>query len=194
MKRNLFFLSVFFVFVLTGCGPNTYDVVFDSKGGSLVESQVIEEETFIRIPQTSKEGHTLDGWYTSLDNGETLDERWSFTSDVVIGDLTLYAKWIVNQYIFTFNSNGGTEVDSITLDYGVEYSGPENPYREGYLFLGWYEDEELNEPFIFSTVPANDYQLFAKWAIQDFTISFDENGGTPILDITQDYNTQVTQN
>lgn len=55
-------------------------VTFNSMGGSEVNPQYVQKDNTIAIPNTSKVGYTLDGWYTSLNNGQTFDEKWSFTN------------------------------------------------------------------------------------------------------------------
>ncbi|MBR2296217.1 MAG: InlB B-repeat-containing protein [Clostridia bacterium] len=80
----------------------TSKVTFDSNGGSLVEEQVVENNSRITLPKSpTKEGYTFDGWYVG-------DEKWSFIRDLVLGDITLSAKWIANENAIIFNANGGT--------------------------------------------------------------------------------------
>jgi hypothetical protein len=47
-------------------------------------------------------------------------------------DHTLYAQWKINQYTITFDSDGGSVVESITQDYGTAITAPSDPTREGY--------------------------------------------------------------
>ncbi|MFR3993092.1 MAG: InlB B-repeat-containing protein [Angelakisella sp.] len=59
-------------------------------------------------------------------------------------DLTLTAKWQINQYTITFDTAGGSEVPSITQDYGTAITPPAAPTRTGYTFVGW--DREAPPP------------------------------------------------
>ena len=111
-------------------------VSFDSRGGTTILNQHVPPGSKISIPVVSKEGFTLEGWYTSLDNGQHLDEKWSFINDAVYTDLTLYANWSINQYTISFESNGGLSVNSISNDYGSDVSAPLNPRKTGYIFRG----------------------------------------------------------
>jgi uncharacterized repeat protein (TIGR02543 family) len=95
-------------------------------------------------------------------------------------DLTLYAKWMVNQYTITFETNGGSTVPSITLNFGELVTAPADPTREGYIFNGWYVDANLTQVYGFSTIPANDFTLYANWTINQYTITFETNGGSII--------------
>lgn len=146
-------------------------VTFDSKGGTDIAPVYVMPGRTILIPTVSKKGHTLDGWYTSLNDGDTLDERWSFTNNIVNNNLTLYAKWIVNQYTITFDSKEGSSVANITQEYNTEISEPAKPVKDGHLFRGWFIDEELTIMYNFKTMQAENITLYAKWIIP-YTIEF----------------------
>lgn len=81
-----------------------------------------------------------------------------------------------------FESNGGTEVPGQTVTYGEKLERPNNPTREGYRFLGWYKDIDLQIPWDFDadTVQGN-MTLYAKWRAGNETGvesgENDENGG-----------------
>ena len=98
-------------------------------------------------------GYTFAGWYTDTDYTEAYD----FNTPVT-GNLTLYAKWTVNQYTITFNTNGGTAIAPITQDYGTAITAPENPTKTGYTFAGW-------EPELPETMPAGNLTITAQWTI-----------------------------
>ena len=146
-----------------------------------VPSQQVLKGSAITAPNISREGYTLEGWYTSLNNGTTLDEKWSFTSNVVNSNFTLYAKWTINQYTISFESNGGSLVNSITRDYGTSINQPQNPFKSGYMFGGWYTDQSLETPIDFDTMPAANMTLYAEWLR---TLNFETNGAATINSIT----------
>lgn len=66
----------------------------------------------------------------------------------------------------TFNSNGGSEVDPQTVNAGETATEPTDPTKEGYDFLGWYSDQELQTEFNFSTAINDDTTLYAGWVEQ----------------------------
>ena len=178
-------------FLISCVNADQVTVDFISNGGSVVSSVTVEKGSAISMPSVVKEGHTLDGWYTSLDNGVTLDEKWSFVNSVVSYDLTLYAKWTINEYSISFNSNGGSVVNSINQNYGTTLNLPTLVSKEGYTFAGWYSNVELTATFDTVSMPAQNITLYAKWNINQYTISFESNGGTPVDPITQDYDSPV---
>ena len=85
---------------------------------------------------------------------------------------TLYAKWIVEQNVITFNSNGGSIVNAIIENYNTSISAPTNPTRTGYSFAGWYSNSALTTAYTFSKMPAEDITLYAKMSLKSFHINF----------------------
>jgi uncharacterized repeat protein (TIGR02543 family) len=79
--------------------------------------------------------------------------------------VTLYAKFEINEYTISFESNEGSAVSAITQDYATEVVTPSEPTRIGYTFAGWFSDVELTTAYVFSTMPAEDITLYAKWNI-----------------------------
>ena len=154
-----------------------YTVTFQSEGGSEVASQIRANAPADRPADPTKEGYTFIGWY----NGES---EWNF-ADAVTEALTLTAKWQLNQYTITFDTAGGSEVPSITQDYGTAITAPANPTKTGYTFAGW-------DKTIPTTMPAENMTITARWQVNQYTITFKpENGGQDIV-IKQDYGTAIT--
>lgn len=69
----------------------------------------------------------------------------------------------VLSYSVNFNSNGGTKVKAENVVSGKTVSKPEDPTKEGYTFDGWYQDQELTQPFDFATKIKKSVSLYAKW-------------------------------
>ncbi len=162
---------------ITGEVTGAYTVTFQSEGGSKVASQIRANTPAAQPDNPTKEGHIFIGWYSG-------EEKWNF-ADAVATDLTLTAKWQLNQYTITFDTAGGSEVAPITQDYGTTITAPANPAKTGYTFAGW--DREIP-----TTMPAGDMTITARWQVNQYTITFKpENGGEDIV-ITQDYGTAIT--
>ena len=154
-----------------------YTVTFQSEGGSEVASQIRANTPAARPADPTKEGYTFIGWY----NGES---EWDFETPVT-AVLTLTAKWQINRYTITFDTAGGSEVPSITQDYGTAITPPAAPTRTGYTFAGW-------DKTIPTTMPAGDMAITAQWQLNQYTITFDTAGGSEVPSITQDYGTAIT--
>jgi chitinase len=144
---------------LTTQSTNIYVVSFEVGMGQPINDLSVEAGSSIDLPISTREGYTFMGWTLSGDvNAEVL--LGPFEPD---NNITLYAKWQINQYSISFESNGGSPIDDITQDYNTEVTSPEEPFMQGYLFDGWYLDENLNNLYIFSLMPAEDITLYAKW-------------------------------
>ncbi|MFA7144784.1 MAG: InlB B-repeat-containing protein, partial [Candidatus Izemoplasmatales bacterium] len=192
--RNLIFITIFTVlgFALLGCNPTGNVIVnFNSMGGNEVSAVEVEIGSLITIPTTEKTGYSFDGWYTSNDNGVSLLDAWSFADSIVETEITLYAKWTVNQYTISIEENGGVIVADLEQDYGTAITAP-SLTKEGNTFVGWFQDEELSVPYVFANMEAENITIYAKWQVNEYTITFAENGGSDIVNLTQDYGTAVT--
>ena len=71
-------------------------------------------------------------------------------------NMTIKAKWTVNQYTLTFDTNGGSTIAPITQDYGTAITAPADPTKTGYTFAGW-------TPAIPATMPAENMTIKAQW-------------------------------
>lgn len=141
---------------------DSYSVTFLSNGGSEVEGQLVEDGKKVSKPSDpTKEGYRFVGWY--LDG-----EPYDFNSPVR-GNITLEAHWEEDNggntdpsksFTVTFNSNGGSVVESQRVELGKMLIEPQIPTREGYRFAGWYLDDE---PYDFNTPVTRDITLVALW-------------------------------
>lgn len=154
---------------------NSYTVSFNSNNGSSVISQSVSEGDTAIVPDPpTRAGHVFEGWYSNAG----LSEAYNFTTPVM-ANLTLYAKWTAI-YTVTFNSNGGSSVNSQNMEYGGNAMEPAVPTRDGYTFNGWYSDAGLNEAYSFMTSVTGNLTLYAKWTFNSRTVSFESNGGAAV--------------
>ena len=167
--------------------PMNYAITFNSRGGSAVNDTNAYHGTLLIEPASPTLAlHTFEGWYTD----ETFDMAWDFSTDVVVSEMTLYARWALYTYVITFNSRGGTAVDEITVEHGALATAPEPPTRRGYTFEGWYISENLDVAWNFDTdVVTSDLTLYARWDIATFVVTFNSRGGSPVSDTVVNYGT-----
>ncbi len=157
--------------------PGTYGT-----GSAVTDMKPHNNILTLRGALFTRAGYTQVGWST-VDGGEKV---YGFEDVYTQNEaLTLYPVWNTNKYTITFDTNGGSEIAPITQDYGTEITAPDNPTRKGYTFKGW--DKEIPE-----TMPAENITVKAQWEINQYTITFDTNGGSEIAPITQDYGTEIT--
>ena len=145
---------------------NKYTITFDTNGGSEIAPITQDYGTEITAPDNpTRKGYTFKGWDKEIP--ETMPAE----------NITVKAQWEINQYTIAFDTNGGSEIAPITQDYGTEITAPDNPTRKGYTFKGW--DKEIPK-----TMPAENITVKAQWEINQYTITFDTNGGSEIAPIT----------
>lgn len=132
-------------------------------------------------PAALPDEYVFGGWYTT----EQCFDGTEFSFDgaiMPVDGLTLYAKWAAPEYTVSFDSNGGTEVPSQTVDYGKQVMRPEAPVREGFTFGGWIKG---SSPFNFNTEIYADTKLTARWlSDESIEIVYDagEHGSKPPAD------------
>ena len=163
----------------------TYTVTLHANGGTINNGNVTEYTYGVgaTLPtDVTRTGYTFKGWYY---NENLTGSPVTAIGDTETGNKEYWAKWEINQYTITFDTNGGSEIAPITQDCGTNITAPADPIREGYTFIGW-------ETEIPKTVPAENITVTAQWEINQYTIAFDTAGGSEIAPITQDYGTNIT--
>lgn len=152
----------------------TYNVIFDSNGGSAVSPQVAYYGEHISRPANpTKKDHRFIGWY----NGEAL---WNFETDRVADYTTLTAKWDpFPTYTVSFDSQGGTSVESQYVVESYMASVPKAPTKANSKFIGWFWNDV---EWLFDQNPITDnIILVAKWEpVITYTVTFNSNGGSEV--------------
>lgn len=95
-------------------------------------------------------------------------------------------------FAVTFDTKGGSTVPVENVLNGQKATKPADPTRAGYTFGGWYTEETCTNPYGFATPVTNALTLYAKWTINQYTITFKPENGDKDTTITQDYGTVVT--
>jgi|AntRauTorcE11897_2_1112592.scaffolds.fasta_scaffold05226_2 uncharacterized repeat protein (TIGR02543 family) len=105
-------------------------------------------------------------------------------------DMTLYAKW--DPYpVISFESDGGSEVPSISEHRGENINTPDTPEKAGHSFEGWYLGDAYNEAYVFDTMPKEDLVLHAKWDELTYEIMLETNGDDSLDNVSFDYGNTV---
>ena len=149
--------------------PTIYNIEYTMDGGTATPDNpttyTIETPTFT-LNNPTKTGHTFKGWKL---NGEGEAMMTVTITQGSTGHLAYTATWQVNKYTITFNSNGGSDVDPITQDYGTTVTAPDDPTKPGCDFAGW--TPELPE-----TMPAENMTVTATWTELTYTVSITGGG------------------
>jgi uncharacterized repeat protein (TIGR02543 family) len=157
--------------------PGFHLVAFNSQGGSAVESQTIADQGKVEEPEADPErpGYRFAGWHKEAAG----INEWDFVTDTVVANTTLYAKWIPI-YVVSFDSRGGSDVESIEALSGAAIAKPADPVLDRSVFAGWHKEAAGTNKWDFSvdTITVNT-TLYAKW-IPIYVVSFDSRGGSDV--------------
>ena len=165
--------TMIFSVALTSCNKDdvTYIVNFNSKGGTPTpQQQTVKKGGKIEKPaDPTLENYGFKGW-TKTDN-ET-SALWNFETETVTEDMTLFARWSINMYTVTFDSDGGSAVSAQKVAYGGKATKPAAPKRNEYEFVAWYREVELINEWKFEIDMVNaDMTLYAKWEQNGYTVT-----------------------
>ena len=151
-----------------------YTITFDTAGGSEISPMTRDYGSEVpSIDDPTRIGYTFVGWSPAI------------PGTIPASDITVRARWTVNQYTISFLQTGDSAIPSITRDFGAAIGAVDDPIRTGYTFAGW-------DSTIPMTMPARDVTLTARWEINQYRISFDTAGGSSVQSIVQDYDTEVS--
>ena len=135
---------------------NYYDVLYYVDGElKYTESTPYNKELTVREPET-KVGYTFSGWS-------------QLPTTMPANDVRVDGTFTINKYTITFDTTGGTTIDSITQDYNTEITLAQSPTKVGYTFAGW--DQEIPQ-----AMPAANITLTAKWEINSYKVLYYVDG------------------
>ena len=146
-----------------------YTVTFNAYGGFPTpdEQHVKSGEKAVLPVEPTLKGYIFAFWYLGED--EQNATAYDFNTPVT-ENITLTAKWNINKYTVTFNTDGGTPVPPAQeVEYGLTATEPAAPEKTGYTFDGWFAPE-AEEPFNFDTTITADITLTAKWHVTPHNI------------------------
>ncbi|HBG33499.1 MAG TPA: hypothetical protein DDW82_07325 [Acholeplasmataceae bacterium] len=155
---------------------NTYTLQFVDSNDAVIQTYDYlygADLSGVSLPNQVKIGYTFNGWDIAL------------PSTMPSADVTLKAQYTAHQYTISFDSNGGSPVESITQDYMSIVISPVNPTKEGYTFVGW--DGDIPE-----TIPAHNISLQAIWSINDYLIMFFDLNNSILMTSEHTYGSDVT--
>ena len=95
------------------------------------------------------------------------------------------------QFTVTFDTLGGSEIPSVKVDKDSKLTKPANPTKAGHEFSFWFLEEEFE--FDFQTPITSNITLKASWTVNEYTVTFDSQGGPEIAPVVVLFNGVVTQ-
>jgi len=145
--------------------PTSYSIIYNIGQGVQNNlnptSYTINDAIVLYNP--TKVGYTFDGWYVGWYFDSNADAVNSGYNTGVTGNLEFHAHWTLNSYTISFQTDNSTTIPSITQTFGTAITAPENPIRTGFVFNGWLLNDGSATDFTFTTMPAVNVNLVAKW-------------------------------
>ncbi len=137
-----------------------YRVIFDTDGGTTVQSQSVEEGTLATSPSPStKDGYTFTGW--AYDFSKPITENTIIT-----------AQWSANSYSIKYDPDGDGVMNTLIVTYDQYYS-LERPTRAGYTFEGWFNGTTKFSGGTWRLT--HDTTLSPKWKTNSYKVTISAN-------------------
>ena len=159
---------------------NKHTVTYINEGTTYYTEEVLDSFT-AKGPNTnpSKIGYTFK--YFSKDKKVAFDYNSEITEDI-----TLYAVYEINKYTVTY-INEGSEYHKEELTYGSKHEKIEDPFKTGYTFIGWYNENE--EKVEYPITVTKDITLHSKYEINKYTVTFNDEDRITTKEVN--YNAKV---
>lgn len=142
---------------------NEYTVKFNLDNGTENVVQTYKHGADLHAPTPSRSGYTFAGWNSELPKIVTESAEYA-------------AQWTANDNAVTFVTNGGTEVENVTVKTDEKITKPSDPTRTGYTFGGWYTDLNCTKAWNFDSDKVSDAMtLYAKWTANTYEVTLNLN-------------------
>ncbi len=172
-------------FETTADAENLVDITVKASGGDVEGAGTHIKNSKVTLTAKPNSGYSFDGYYVGtklvfakavyeFDAAEDIELTAKFTrhstgsssSEVfpVKGGGNSGTKQEVAKITVTFDTNGGSTIQTQTISTGCTAIRPMNPVKDGYIFDGWYSDKELTKSFAFATILRENTTIYAKWA------------------------------
>ena len=171
MKKVLTIMFAFCcVLMVSACVPNKYNINFLVDGEVYISSQF--DDNGIELPtEPTKEGYTFAGWYFD-DEFEIPFDKHYYQNKKPTQTVNVYAKFTINVYSITFDTNCDLVKDPISANYNTTVSDLPYLSRKGYEFCGWYTDDDTFINCVEELTLTSNVELHAKWRLIEYTITY----------------------
>lgn len=161
--------------------PNTYTITLNPDKGTVSPTSVTAtyDSPWPSLPTPTRSGYTFKNWQGVGSGNYT-----------ITGNTTLTATWQPNTYIITYDPAGGrfTGDETVSVTYDANIPTPPTAMKKGYTFKGW-DDIDPQKPYTI----AGDTKATAKWQANQYTVSFDLDGGNGTMkDIQAEYDQEFS--
>lgn len=161
-----------------GYATTSYEVIFDSDGGSAVDTKIVKYgEKAVKPEDPTMKGYNFLGWFDKDGNPFNFDTEITHKTE-------LTARWEKKTYTVTFDPNDGeVEPTSKIVTFDAAYGELPTPTRAHHTFKGWYlGTDKVTEATIVKT--AENHTLRAAWSrsYHALTINYVDKKGNPVAD------------
>ena len=165
--------------------PKKYQLILMSDG-SQYSTRTVTYDSDYWLPSPSKTGYTFSGWYFDKGFTDSVSSSgyWQHDTDDENNTITLYAKFIPNEYVINFHNVKASEMPdgktSMTVTYDAAYSLP-TPTRTGYVFNGWksYYGDQYENSSVYKT--ASNLDLYADFTAKEYKALL--HNGTDVTEV-----------
>ncbi|MHB1484556.1 MAG: S8 family serine peptidase [Saccharofermentanales bacterium] len=170
----------------------TFDFTIDKTAP--VVSGVVKGNTYYKpvMPEFNEGTANLDG--SAFLNGQQVSEEGShklYVFDAAGNSNEI--DFVISKRSISFNSNGGSTVSGTRSFVDSLIAEPAAPVKSGYVFGGWFKDQSNVNAWVFSSDKVySDTALYAKWILQQYTVSFNSMGGSAVAAKTAGSNASVS--
>ncbi|MBU1142058.1 MAG: InlB B-repeat-containing protein [Firmicutes bacterium] len=166
-----------------------FDVTFNSNGGTSVLPllNVLDSSLILEPAAPTRLGYTFAGWYKDME----LTDDFAFTTDMILEDMMLYAKWEVIEYTISYHLNGGEAINPLTYTIETPTFALTAATKLGYTFTSWTNAEVagvVTTEVLLGTTGNLDF--YAQYVAMTYSISYMLDGGT--LDAPNPTTYQIT--
>lgn len=159
-----------------------YTITYELNGGTVTTGanpdHYVAGEVVTSFADAAKTGYTFGGWYS--DAACTAGNEVTEISATQTGDITLYAKFIVNDYQITYVLDGGTNGEGNPTGYvqGLGVASFADATKTGYTFGGWYSDASFTTAVTsISATQTGNLTLYAKFTVNESRVELQEGVG-----------------
>ncbi|MBQ3016212.1 MAG: InlB B-repeat-containing protein [Clostridia bacterium] len=152
---------------------NVYPIVYlISNIDSTTTELIVNFNTAIAdLDITAPEGYVFGGCFKDVN----LVDPYEGT-ETISGNITVFVKWVPKKYTVSFNTLGGSAVESQSISHGELAVMPATPTKAGYTFEGWYSDSKYENSFDFYLNTITEAKtLYAKWVEFNPTVTVKSN-------------------
>ncbi len=170
-------------------------MVIDGYGNAVARPNSAKEGEEIQLTAIPDKGHHFKEWQATSGNIRITNDKFTMPA----GNVTVKAIFEANTYTVKLYANGGTiasgqDVTSYTYGVGATLPTADDMTYTGHTFKGWYGNENLTGSPIAAIGGAEtgNKEYWAKWEINQYTITVKPENGKADITITQDYGTPIT--